>query len=358
MTIIRPGISQGHGQRCGPQPPWGPLTGAGQHVPRSPVPPRPGGRRHRRGSGAQRSRRTAGAACGVPLRAAPPGRGEPRVPREAAGRTTGPGMPGRAPHLPGERLLFSAGPRERCPRAPPQPPRREQRPAVSAAGTRPPGAPLCTEPRHPPHPRVHPAPALPASPPPPGDTGPCRALCLQLPAASRFLPGAPSPGLGTAGPHGCPGAVAGGGCRSAPENRPPPSPAGTRGLRRRHPSPRCRGLCPSPGGVVPLPRCQRGLGDLCGSPGMGWAGGSAGRPGSGCAAGSPARPAEPVRGREGAPAPRGEAELPSPVLQRGQSRRLGPVGTGEHTVRAATASSAARAEHRGLAVAMEQRRQS
>ncbi|XP_054657014.1 uncharacterized protein LOC129195200 [Grus americana] len=40
-------------------------------------------------------------------------------------------MPGRAPHLPGERLLLSAGPRERCTRAPPPPPpRREQRPAL------------------------------------------------------------------------------------------------------------------------------------------------------------------------------------------------------------------------------------
>ncbi|XP_014814563.1 PREDICTED: LOW QUALITY PROTEIN: huntingtin-associated protein 1 [Calidris pugnax] len=41
-------------------------------------------------------------------------------------------MPGRAPHLPGERLLLSAGPRERCTRAPQPPPRREQRPAAGA----------------------------------------------------------------------------------------------------------------------------------------------------------------------------------------------------------------------------------
>ncbi|XP_009460225.1 PREDICTED: huntingtin-associated protein 1 [Nipponia nippon] len=41
-------------------------------------------------------------------------------------------MPSRAPHLPGERLLLSAGLRERCTRAPPPPPCREQRPVPVA----------------------------------------------------------------------------------------------------------------------------------------------------------------------------------------------------------------------------------
>lgn len=115
-----------------------------------------------------------------------PGGGPGGSPGEAARRTTGPSMPGRAPHLPGERLFLSAGPRERCPRAPPPPPRREQRPAVSA-----PRDPPCTEP-----------PALPVSHPP--------------------LRGAPGPRCHRAHcPRRSPGGVTGGGCPCPLENLPP-----------------------------------------------------------------------------------------------------------------------------------------
>lgn len=192
----------------------------------------------------------------------PPGRVEGGS-REAAGRTTGPGMPGRAPHLPGERLLFAAGPRERWARAPRPPPRREQRARSGECAPRPaPRSPGCS-PRYLPGTPRYPLgtpqpPGSPGTPAPRRGAPSCGALGrtgriapsawfppFYPPLLSPFFPGTPSPGTSwhpepPPGPTGAPRAVPG--CAGP---RFPPSPPNNSLFLSPSPQPRFHTAAPA-----------------------------------------------------------------------------------------------------------------